>query len=549
MILKSKDSIPYYYAFTVWIAITSLACVILVSIFLPITAKAFTEQTNLSRAFLLPKKSMLLLRETQPYTLQAGESVQSIAAKYNINLNQLRKLNQFRTFSNNFESLKAGDELDIPMAPLPTLTWGNEKPVYAPSPAVSDEEIKFAHFASKAGQFFTKQPNHEKTKTFAREIVTTAASTYLQDWFNHFGSSQIKLEADKKFSLKNSQIDLLLPLYEDEDSLLFTQGGFHRKEGRIETNLGLGARWYDESQMIGGNAFFDHDVSRGHSRLGLGIEYRRDFLKLSGNSYHRLSGSRNARELIDYSAKPSNGWDLRAEGWLPYYPHIGGKLTYEKYYGDAASLFGTKKLQRDPYSINVGVNYTPIPLITFNAEHRQGKASKKDARIGLQLNYQFGKSLKQHLDPESVNAFRSLMGNRYDLVSRNNHIVLDYQKNELIHLTVTDTIMGQAGEKIPLNVAVNSQYGLSHLTWNTESLAASGGRLLNENGQYSIVLPADKNNGKSANSYTVSVLATDKKGNSSSKSVVRIFIAQRENTGFIRHSSVKNNHFNTSINI
>ncbi|MFW2168263.1 inverse autotransporter beta domain-containing protein, partial [Enterobacter cloacae complex sp.6722794] len=93
---------------------------------------------------------------------------------------------------------------------------------------------------------------------------------------------------DKKFSLKNSQIDLLLPLYETENNLLFTQTSLHRKEGRIETNLGLGTRWYGENQMIGGNSFFDYDISRKHSRLGLGVEYRRDFLKLSANSYHRL---------------------------------------------------------------------------------------------------------------------------------------------------------------------------------------------------------------------------------------------------------------------
>ncbi|MFV8147699.1 inverse autotransporter beta domain-containing protein, partial [Enterobacter cloacae complex sp.6722787] len=101
------------------------------------------------------------------------------------------------------------------------------------------------------------------------------------------------------------------------------------KEGRIETNLGLGTRWYGENQMIGGNSFFDYDISRKHSRLGLGVEYRRDFLKLSANSYHRLSGWRNSRDLADYSTRPANGWDLRAEGWLPIYPHIGGKLTYE----------------------------------------------------------------------------------------------------------------------------------------------------------------------------------------------------------------------------
>ncbi|MTC47244.1 LysM peptidoglycan-binding domain-containing protein [Providencia sp. wls1922] len=522
---KSKDFIPYHVTFIAWINIATQISFPLVSVFAPVAANAFTEQNHQQRTFLLPKKNTLTLRETQPYTLQAGETTQSIAKKYNISLEQLRKLNQFRTFSQSFETLKAGDELDIPMSPLPTLEWENEKPVYIPPEASSEEEIKLAQFVSKAGQFFTKQPNHHKTKAFTQEIITTTASSYLQDWFNHFGSSQIKLVADKKFSLKNSQIDLLLPIYENEESLFFTQGSFHRQEQRIETNLGFGARWYGENQMVGGNTFFDYDISRGHSRLGLGVEYRRDFLKLSGNSYHRLSSWRNARELTDHSARPSNGWDLRAEGWLPTYPHIGGKLTYEQYYGDDVALFGTKNLQRDPYSINIGLNYTPVPLITFNAEHRQGKASKKDSRIGLQLNYQFGKSLKQHLDPESVNAFRSLMGNRYDFVSRNNHIVLDYKKNDVIHLNITDSITGYAGEKIPLHFTVTSKYGLSHIKWDAQALVAAGGHILNENGQYSLVLPSYKNI-KNANNYAITAIAIDKKGNTSSKAIVRVSVTQ-----------------------
>lgn len=522
---KSKDFIPYHVTFIAWINIATQISFPLVSVFAPVAANAFTEQNHQQRTFLLPKKNTLTLRETQPYTLQVGETTQSIAKKYNISLEQLRKLNQFRTFSQSFETLKAGDELDIPMSPLPTLEWENEKPVYIPPEASSEEEIKLAQFVSKAGQFFTKQPNHHKTKAFTQEIITTTASSYLQDWFNHFGSSQIKLVADKKFSLKNSQIDLLLPIYENEESLFFTQGSFHRQEQRIETNLGFGARWYGENQMVGGNTFFDYDISRGHSRLGLGVEYRRDFLKLSGNSYHRLSSWRNARELTDHSARPSNGWDLRAEGWLPTYPHIGGKLTYEQYYGDDVALFGTKNLQRDPYSINIGLNYTPVPLITFNAEHRQGKASKKDSRIGLQLNYQFGKSLKQHLDPESVNAFRSLMGNRYDFVSRNNHIVLDYKKNDVIHLNITDSITGYAGEKIPLHFTVTSKYGLSHIKWDAQALVAAGGHILNENGQYSLVLPSYKNI-KNANNYAITAIAIDKKGNTSSKAIVRVSVTQ-----------------------
>lgn len=54
----------------------------------------------------------------------------------------------------------------------------------------------------------------------------------------------------------------------------------------------------------------------------------------------RLTNWRSAPELDnDYEARPANGWDVRAEGWLPAWPHLGGKLVYEQYYGDEVALF------------------------------------------------------------------------------------------------------------------------------------------------------------------------------------------------------------------
>ncbi|MGK0739934.1 inverse autotransporter beta domain-containing protein [Yokenella regensburgei] len=40
------------------------------------------------------------------------------------------------------------------------------------------------------------------------------------------------MDADKKLSLKNSQLDLLVPLYEQKDRLVFTQGSLHRTDDR-----------------------------------------------------------------------------------------------------------------------------------------------------------------------------------------------------------------------------------------------------------------------------------------------------------------------------
>lgn len=99
--------------------------------------------------------------------------------------------------------------------------------------------------------------------------------------------------------------------------------------------------------MVGTNAFFDHDLSRYHSRVGFGVEYAQDFLKLSANTYLRTSSWRGASELKnDYNARPANGWDLQAEGFLPSYPHLGGNLKFEQYFGDDVALFGKDKRQK-----------------------------------------------------------------------------------------------------------------------------------------------------------------------------------------------------------
>ena len=69
--------------------------------------------------------------------------------------------------------------------------------------------------------------------------------------------------------------------------------------------------------MAGVNTFIDHDLSRSHTRIGVGAEYWRDYLKLSANGYIRASGWKKSPDIEDYQERPANGWDIRAEGYLP----------------------------------------------------------------------------------------------------------------------------------------------------------------------------------------------------------------------------------------
>lgn len=110
-------------------------------------------------------------------------------------------------------------------------------------------------------------------------------------------------EARVHLPLSDSQIssgslDLLYPLYEDDRSLLFNQIGLRRSENRNVLNLGFGQRHYGAGWLAGYNAFYDAQIlGRAHQRLGLGFEYRRDYLHLAINGYYGLTGWRASHTL------------------------------------------------------------------------------------------------------------------------------------------------------------------------------------------------------------------------------------------------------------
>lgn len=133
-----------------------------------------------------------------------------------------------------------------------------------------------------------------------------------------------------------------------------------------------------------------------------------------------MSGWKQSPDVVDYQARPANGWDIRAEGYLPDWPQLGGKLVYEQYYGNAVALFGKDDRQCNPYAITVGTSYTPFPLLTLNAEQRQAKSGASEMQWGMELNYRLHEPWHQQIDPGQVTALRRLAGSRFDFVDRNN---------------------------------------------------------------------------------------------------------------------------------
>ena len=482
-------------------------------IFFPVMATAQNvvhakPQTTVSSA------PPLIENNTVPYTLGALESAQSVADRFGISLEELRRLNQFRTFARGFDNVRQGEELDVPA----TTSQKSHEQQNAIPPANGENtlENQIASTSQRVGTLLSQDMNSEQASGMARGWASSEASGAMTDWLNNFGTARISLGVDEDFSLKNSQFDFLHPWYDTPDYLLFSQHTLHRTDDRTQINTGLGWRHFTSSWMSGINLFFDHDLSRYHSRAGLGAEYWRDYLKLSSNAYIGLTGWRSASELDnDFEARPANGWDLRAEGWLPAWPQLGGKLVYEQYYGDEVALFDKNDRQSNPHAITAGLNYTPFPLLTLSAEQRQGKQGENDTRFAVDLTWQPSSSMQKQLNPDEVAGRRSLAGSRYDLIDRNNNIVLEYRKKELIRLSLLDPVKGKSGEIKPLVSSLQTKYALKGYNIEAAALEAAGGKVSTSGKDITVTLPGYRftNTPETDNTWSIDVTAEDVKGN------------------------------------
>ncbi|HDC4501912.1 TPA: inverse autotransporter beta domain-containing protein, partial [Enterobacter kobei] len=475
---------------------------------------------TLAPAFLPLVASAQEIKKTKPYVLTSGETAVSVAAKFGLSVSELQKLNQFRTFAMGFSSIGEGSEIDIPV-----MTSGTEPA----SVADTSSEVQAATLASQAGSFLQNDPSGDDAVNLARGLATDRVSQEIQAWLGKKGTAKVNLNTDENLSLKGSSLDVLYALSETQNDIFFTQAGIRDADDRTQANFGLGIRHFAPGYMLGGNLFYDHDLSRDHNRLGIGAEYWRDYFKMGANAYLGLSGWKDSPDLDDYEERSANGWDIRAEGYLPAYPQLGGKLTFEQYYGDKVGLFGNSEddLQKDPYAVTAGVIYTPVPLVSFNADYKTGKGGKDEVTVGGNVNYSFGVPFKDQLNSHAVAYQRTLMGSRYDLVDRNNNIVLEYRKKEVIKLRTAPLVTGQSGERKSLEVAVTAKYGLQEIRWQADSLLAKGGRIVHDGGEdYSVILPPYSADGN--NNFFISGIAYDKKGNASSPSETQISVQRAQ---------------------
>ncbi len=351
--------------------------------------------------------------------------------------------------------------------------------------------------------------------------ATGEAKRLAENWLGQFGTARLDLLG----SFHGGALDMLFPVHDSGTGLLFSQFGVRRtnllqESYRTTVNLGLGYRHFADGYMVGGNAFLDQDVSRGHRRLGLGGEWWADYLKLGMNGYFRLSDWKRSPDARDYQERPANGWDVRAEGYLPQYPQLGGKLMFEKYYGDEVGLFGASNRQGNPSAWTLGVSYTPAPAITLGLDHRMGQGGKSDTSFKLGVKVALGVPLAKQLEPGGVASSRQLAGMRMDLVERNNEIVLEYKKNAPMTIQLPSAVSGYPQTVLSFPVIIAGSADAPTIEWSGSAAAFAmpyGG-----GGSGALTLPAYNIGG--INSYRLTATAIDVHGRKISSNIMEVSV-------------------------
>ena len=345
-------------------------------------------------------------------------------------------------------------------------------------------------------------------------LLGQSISQRLANTLNNYGQAQVDISFDREAGLRG-RLDWLAPIYENQQRLFFSQIGLGREAHSTLLNFSLGQRHIGDQWMWGYNTFFDADVKRGYLRGSVGAEVWRNYLKMSSNFYFPLSGWRSLSEIF-LDARPARGYDFNLLGYLPFYPQLGGRIKYERYLGSNVSLLDSDRpdhFHRNPQALTVGLNYTPVPLLTFSIDRRLGAATENETRAAIRLNLRLDQSIQKQSDSAHVRAMRSLTSNRYDTVERNHKITLEYRQ-DLIQAVLPDRLLSDSQALMPFNLIIKSKYPISAITWLGSSVSACGlssGCVSGANGAYTLTSPTYIAHG--ANQYQLQAQIRDQRGN------------------------------------
>lgn len=139
---------------------------------------------------------------------------------------------------------------------------------------------------------------------------------------------------------------------------------------------------------------YDNLLDENLQRAGFGAEAWGEYLRLSANFYQPFAAWHE--QTATQEQRMARGYDLTARMRMPFYQHLNTSVSVEQYFGDRVDLFNSGTGYHNPVALSLGLNYTPVPLVTVTAQHKQGESGENQNNLGLNLNYRFGVPLKNN---------------------------------------------------------------------------------------------------------------------------------------------------------
>ena len=154
-----------------------------------------------------------------------------------------------------------------------------------------------------------------KINTLSNQI-SKSISSFAEEHFENMKYLDFNIDA-QEYLKPTFSIMSVNEIMKIDSGTIFNQTSINTHDGDETINIGFGSRKLlnDNTLMLGANAFYDHQLTESHERVGVGAEAITSTFDLRGNYYNALSARRKNKEGTIERAL--DGWDIRGDYHLP----------------------------------------------------------------------------------------------------------------------------------------------------------------------------------------------------------------------------------------